>query len=110
MRGVGNMLLSRDREMGKAVTGFESRTVTAHEVSNNIFKDFIRRNKAQGNTIPHLYQRDLENFEIELPSYEEQEKVANVLNAIDLKIDCNNRINDNLYKYCNHYSAVVKKF
>ena len=30
------MLLSRDREMGKAVTGFESRTVTAHEVSNNI--------------------------------------------------------------------------
>ena len=36
MRGVGNMLLSRDREMGKAVTGFESRTVTAHEVSNSI--------------------------------------------------------------------------
>ena len=35
MRGVGNMLLSRDREMGNAVTGFESRTVTAHEVSNN---------------------------------------------------------------------------
>ena len=34
MRGVGNMLLFRDREMGKAVTGFESRTVTAHEVSN----------------------------------------------------------------------------
>ena len=30
------MLLSRDREKGKAVTGFESRTVTAHEVSNNI--------------------------------------------------------------------------
>ena len=36
MRGVGNMLLSRDRERGKAVTGFESRTVTAHEVSNSI--------------------------------------------------------------------------
>ena len=36
MRGVGNMLLFRDREMGKAVTGFESRTVTAHEVSNTI--------------------------------------------------------------------------
>ncbi len=35
MRGIGNMLLSRDREMGKAVTGFENRTVTAHEVSNN---------------------------------------------------------------------------
>ncbi len=28
------MLLSRDREMGKAVTGFENRTVTAHEVNN----------------------------------------------------------------------------
>ena len=32
------MLLSRDREMGKAVTGFESRTVTAHEVSNSNVK------------------------------------------------------------------------
>ena len=33
------MLLSRDREMGKAVTGFENRTVTAHEVSNNTVED-----------------------------------------------------------------------
>lgn len=42
MRGVGDMLLFRDREMGKAVTGFESRTVTAHEVSNSIIASELR--------------------------------------------------------------------
>ena len=41
MRGVGNMHLFRDREMGKAVTGFESRTVTAHEISNKIIDECL---------------------------------------------------------------------
>ena len=44
------MLLSRDREMGKAVTGFESRTVTAHEVSNTIGDRSVKRQKSN-NTI-----------------------------------------------------------
>ncbi|HAV89800.1 MAG TPA: restriction endonuclease subunit S, partial [Eubacterium sp.] len=69
-----------------------------HILKSHIFKDFIRRNKAQGSTISHLYQRDLENFEIELPNIIEQRKVARILNCLDKKIEINNKINDNLYQ------------
>ena len=63
-----------------------------HILKSNIFKDFIRRNKAEGSTINHLYQRDLVNFEIELPTINEQNKIARVLNAIDNIIANNNKI------------------
>lgn len=63
-----------------------------HILKSHIFKDFINRNKALGSTISHLYQRDLNNFELELPSLEEQKQVAKVLNDIDSKIDNNNKI------------------
>lgn len=69
-----------------------------HILKSNIFKDFIRRNKAQGSTIPHLYQRDLENFEIDLPNLDIQEKVASILNSIDDKIANNYSILDKLEK------------
>ena len=62
-----------------------------HLLTSHIFKDFIKRNKAEGSTINHLYQRDLENFEINLPDLEIQEKVAFVLNSIDRKIQNNNK-------------------
>jgi len=61
-----------------------------HILKSSIFKDFIRRNKVQGSTIPHLYQRDLENFELELPLLEEQLKIANILDSIDNQIKRNN--------------------
>ncbi|MBQ2873222.1 MAG: restriction endonuclease subunit S [Bacilli bacterium] len=57
-----------------------------HLLKSNIFKDFIRRNKSEGSTINHLYQRDLENFEITLPSLSEQKKISNLLNIIDEEI------------------------
>lgn len=63
-----------------------------HILKSNIFKDFINRNKAQGSTISHLYQRDLNNFEIELPSLEEQRRITKILNTIDLKISNNIKI------------------
>ncbi|HHU81291.1 MAG TPA: restriction endonuclease subunit S [Acholeplasmataceae bacterium] len=67
-----------------------------HVLKSPIFKDFIKRNKAQGSTIPHLYQRDLENFEIEIPNFETQTKISNVLNLIEKKIAINNQIIDAL--------------
>ena len=62
-----------------------------HLLTSHIFKDFINRNKAEGSTINHLYQRDLENFEIELPSLDKQKEVAFILNSIDLKIQNNKK-------------------
>jgi len=69
-----------------------------HILKSSIFKDFIARNKAIGSTISHLYQRDLENFEIELPDIKVQEKIANVLNCLDEKIKINNMIVEKLQK------------
>lgn len=57
-----------------------------HILKSNIFKNFIHRYKALGSTISHLYQRDLNNFEIELPNLDVQKKVAKVLNNLDSKI------------------------
>lgn len=67
-----------------------------HVLKSNIFKDFINRNKASGSTINHLYQRDLENFEIDLPNLCVQTKIAEILNALDSKIELNNKINAEL--------------
>lgn len=63
-----------------------------HILKSSIFKDFIHRNKAQGSTISHLYQRDLEGFELELPELDEQAKVAGILNSIDAQIKRNNEM------------------
>ena len=67
-----------------------------HILKSNIFKNFINRNKSLGSTILHLYQRDLANFEIELPDLATQRKVAKILNDFDSKIDNNNKINEEL--------------
>lgn len=67
-----------------------------HILKSNIFKNFIAKNKANGSTINHLYQRDLVNFEIELPKKEVQTAVASVLNYLDDKISNNNAIAEEL--------------
>lgn len=63
-----------------------------HILKSNVFKDFIRRNKAQGSTISHLYQRDLSNFELELPPLETQKYIANILDSIDSQIARNHNM------------------
>lgn len=67
-----------------------------HLLKSHIFKDFINKNKALGSTINHLYQRDLANFELELPDLYVQKKIAEIFNTIDYKIACNNKITQEL--------------
>ena len=110
----GDILISKDGTLGKIgyVKNLPSKCTVAsgvfvvrntipeklnfdylyHVLKSDIFKDFIRRNKANGSTINHLYQRDLEKFEIELPTIEIQNKIANFLNTIDEKISNNRKI------------------
>lgn len=107
----GDILISKDGTIGKIgyVKGIKQKTTVAsgifvvrntqakkldfdylyHILKSSIFKDFINRNKAQGSTINHLYQRDLDNFEIDLPDIEIQRKIASILNTIDNKINNN---------------------
>lgn len=63
-----------------------------HILKSYVFKGFIHRNKAQGSTISHLYQRDLENFEIEIPDISIQNQIAEVLNSLENKININYEI------------------
>lgn len=60
-----------------------------HLLKSPIFKNFIERKKAAGSTINHLYQRDLEKFEVDLPSINIQKKISNMLNLLDDKIKNN---------------------
>jgi type I restriction enzyme S subunit len=51
---------------------------------------------AVGSNMPNLNTEILASVPVELPSYEQQVKIATILQRIDDKILCNNRINDNL--------------
>ena len=88
-----------------------------HILKSNVFKDFIRRNKAQGSTISHLYQRDLANFELELPPLETQKYIANILDSIESQIARNHNMVHKLqvlsqtvfnYYYSNSNKKTVK--
>jgi type I restriction enzyme, S subunit len=62
--------------------------------SNNIFYAYYLSNYkkdeiasyAQGSTIVHLYYSHIKDMIIDLPSFQEQEKIANFLSSIDDKI------------------------
>ncbi|NRD19842.1 restriction endonuclease subunit S [Winogradskyella eckloniae] len=54
-----------------------------YSVLNNIrFNKYII-----GSTIPHIYFKDYSKEKIEIPCFEEQQKIANYLSAIDKKIE-----------------------
>ena len=42
---------------------------------------------AQGNSVVHLYVKQLENLRIQIPCQTEQFKIANFLESIDLKLN-----------------------
>ena len=46
--------------------------------------------------VPIINKTTFSDFEIEIPSISNQRKIAEVLSALDDKIECNRRINDNL--------------
>ena len=70
-----------------------------HVLKSFIFKDFISRNKATGSTINHLYQADLEKFELDIPDLPEQKRISGILNDIDGKISNNASVCDELMEY-----------
>jgi len=57
----------------------------AYYLTNN--KKFAIASRAQGITIVHLYFSGIKDILIDVPSVEEQQKIANYLSALDTKID-----------------------
>ena len=60
------------------------------------FQQTIISNTIRGATVDRIALNELPDFSIRIPCIEEQAKVANLLQVIDAKIDCNNRINAEL--------------
>ncbi len=59
-------------------------------------KKGLLQNYFTGSTIKHLPGDKLKEIELEIPSYEEQQSISDVLICLDKKIKVNERINDNL--------------
>ena len=57
----------------------------------NHYRKFEIASIAQGNTVAHLYASQLKNIPIEIPAEQEQEKIVNLLTAIDRKIEAISR-------------------
>lgn len=75
-------------------------------VSYYLLTDAVKakiNNSAVGSTMASLNTDILGDIEINLPTYEEQCKIANILSSIDSKIENNNEIND----YLTYQSSMV---
>ena len=49
-----------------------------------------------GSAIPHISQKQIEDYKILLPNLETQRRIASILSSLDRKIELNNKINDDL--------------
>ena len=54
------------------------------------------KNNANGAVVAHLNMEEIRNLKVSLPDIKIQNRVASILSSIDDKIECNQRINDNL--------------
>ena len=61
-----------------------------------IVYNYIRNNCVSGSALPRIILRSFRAIKIDIPNIKIQNKIVNILCAIDKKIKCNNEINDNL--------------
>ena len=54
--------------------------------NSNIFKNLVA-SRIEGSVIPHLYQRDIEQLIIPIPSYVEQHDISKILYDLDMQIE-----------------------
>jgi len=64
-------------------------------IRDNRFERYVERIQT-GSSIPHISQKQIEEFDVPLPSLDAQQKIAAVLTALDAKIELNARINAEL--------------
>lgn len=62
------------------------------------FSQYVRNHIDSESAQPNISADTVGSFEFALHSFEDQEKIAEILGSIDRKIENNNRINDNLSK------------
>lgn len=100
--GIGNVSLvpTKNVVIVQNTIGFKTK-----ENLNSIFlyywfltKQVELYNLNRGSSQPSIKKTDIENMIINLPKLPLQKKIVKILFTIDLKIEINNKINDNLYE------------
>lgn len=64
--------------------------------SNNVINNLQAIAETRSGTFPQITYNELSKIEINLPPIDEQKRIADVLSALDDKIEINNKINENL--------------
>lgn len=72
----------------------------------NYWKKYEIAKMAQGNSVVHLYSSQLKTLQISIPSFAEQQKIANFLSAIDKKI---NLVNTQLNQTQQYKKGLLQK-
>ncbi len=75
-------------------------------LSQDAFFDYVLAG-SKGTKMPRGDKKQIMNFEFALPNLDEQKRIANILGALDDKIELNNRINKNLEEQA---SALFKRW
>ena len=74
------------------------------------FKKYLQYG-ANGTTIKNVPLSAIRNYEISIPSKENQDKIVKILKSIEDKIKLNNKINNNLLQLCRYkYDELNKKY
>lgn len=63
----------------------------SHLLNGTVFKNLVDE-RVSGSSIPHLFQRDLVSLPISVPPLEEQRRIAEILDTIDLSIRATERV------------------
>lgn len=56
-----------------------------HVLKSDYFENLVRE-RVSGSSIPHIFQRDMKDFQFPLPPIPEQEKIAAIFTAVDDKL------------------------
>ena len=104
---IGDVIFSKDGSLGnpalikelpdKATINGTMMLVRLHEkITPNFFYQVLNSDSffrllhilKSGSSIPHIFQRDMENFKFKVPqSLDEQNKISNFLESVDEKIE-----------------------
>lgn len=69
----------------------------------------LLKERETGTTVTGIKQAEFRRIIVKLPDIAVQRKIGSALSAIDQKIECNTKINDNLYEMVNAYYALLFK-
>lgn len=76
--------------------------------SQDLLEELQHLAELRSGTFPQItFSTELANRVIDVPSFEEQDRIVSVISAIDQKIQTNQRINDNLYVYSSIESTSI---